>query len=63
MHTYFHVPGISTTSIAGLKDLTFDDKGPVVQNIVSLMLSLSPQFINYYLTSKAHILLFFVEKM
>ena len=26
MHTYFHVPDILTTSIAGLKGLTFDDK-------------------------------------
>ena len=40
-----------------------DDLGPVVQNFVSLMLSLIPQFVNYILTSKANTLLFFVDKM
>ena len=39
------------------------DLGPVVQNFVSLTLSLSPQFVNCILTSKANTLLFFVEKM
>ena len=38
-------------------------QGPVVQNFVSLTMSLSPQFANYITTSKANILLFFVEKM
>ena len=38
------------------------DLGPVVKNFVSLMLSLSPQFVNYISTSKANTLLFFVEK-
>ena len=38
-------------------------RGPVVQNFVSLTLSLSPQFVNYISTSKANTLLFFVEKM
>ena len=37
--------------------------GPVVQNFVSLTLSLSPQFVKYISTSKANTLLFFVEKM
>ena len=37
--------------------------GPVVQNFVSLMLSLSPKFVNYISTSKANTLLFFVEKI
>ena len=36
--------------------------GPVVQNFVSLTLSLSPQFFNYISTSKANTLLFLVEK-
>ena len=35
--------------------------GPVVQNFDCLTLSLSPQFVNYILTSKANTLLFFVE--
>ena len=39
------------------------DLGPVVQNFVSLTLSLSPQPVNYISTSKANTLLFFVEKM
>ena len=38
-------------------------QGPVVQNFVSLTMSLSPQFVNCILTSKANTLLFFVEKM
>ena len=38
-------------------------QGSVVQNFVSLTLSLSPQFVNYISTSKANTLLFFVEKM
>ena len=37
--------------------------GPVVQNFVSLTLSLSPQFVNYLSTSKANTLLVFVDKM
>ena len=39
-------------------------QGPVVQNFVSLTLSLSPQFVNYTCisTSKANTLLFLVEK-
>ena len=37
--------------------------GPVIQNVVSLTLSLSPQFVNYISTSKANTVLFFVEKM
>ena len=37
-------------------------QGPVVQIIVSLTLSLSPQFVNCIMTSKANTLLFFVEK-
>ena len=40
----------------------FNFLGPVVQNFVSLTLSLSPQFVYYILTSKANTLLFFVEK-
>ena len=39
------------------------DPGPVVQNFVSLMLSLGPQPVNYISTSKANTLLFFIEKM
>ena len=35
---------------------------PVVQNFVSLTLSLSPQFVNYISNSKANTLLFFVEQ-
>ena len=38
-------------------------QGPVVQNFVGLKLSFSPQFVNYISTSKANMLLFFVEKM
>ena len=38
-------------------------QGPVVQNFVSLMPSLSLQFVNYISTSKANTLLFFVDKM
>ena len=37
--------------------------GPVVQSFDSLKLSLSPQFVNYFSTSKANTLLFFVENM
>ena len=37
--------------------------GPVVQNFVSLMLSLSPEFVNNISTSKANSLLSFVDKM
>ena len=37
--------------------------GPIVLNLGSLTLSLSPQFVNYILTSKANTLLFFVEKI
>ena len=37
-------------------------QGQVVQNFVTLALSLSPQFVNYILTSKANTLLYFVEK-
>ena len=36
--------------------------GPVVQNFVSLMLSLSPEFVNYILTSEANTLLFLLKK-
>ena len=36
---------------------------PVVQIFISLTLSLSPQFVNYISTSKAHTQSFFVEKM
>ena len=38
-------------------------QGPVVQNLVSLLLSLSPQLANYISASKANTSLFFVEKM
>ena len=38
-------------------------QGPVVQNVVSLTLSLSPPFVNYISTTKANTLLFFVDKM
>ena len=43
------------------KDVSFVkiNLGPVVQNFVSLMLSLSPEFVNYISTSKANTLLFF----
>ena len=37
--------------------------GPVVQSFVSLKLLLSPQFVNYFWTSKANTLSFFVENM
>ena len=33
--------------------------GPVVQNFISLSLSLSPQFVNYISTSKANTVIFF----
>ena len=47
-----------------MKVLTWSiNKGPVVQNFVSLTLSLSPPFVNYISTSKANTLLFFVDKM
>ena len=36
---------------------------PVVHNFVRLMLSLSPQFVNYISTPKANTLLFFVENI
>ena len=36
--------------------------GPVVQNFVSLTLSLNPQIVNHITTSKANTLLFVVEK-
>ena len=39
------------------------NQGPVIQNFVSLMLLLIPQFVNYISTSKANTLLFFVDKM
>ena len=35
---------------------------PVVQNFISLTLSLSPQFVNYISTSKANTLLFLLIK-
>ena len=38
-------------------------QGPVVQNFISLTLSLSPHFVNCISTSKANTLLLFVEKM
>ena len=40
-----------------------DILGIVVQNFVSLTLSLSPQLVNYISISKANALLFFVEKI
>ena len=42
--------------------LSVIDLGPVVQNSISLTLSLRPQFVNYISTSKANTVLFFVEK-
>ena len=41
----------------------FNNQGPVVQNFISLTLSLYPQFVNYISTSKANTLLLFVEKI
>ena len=43
--------------------LTLIHQRPVVQNFVSLTLSLSPLFVNFISTSKANTLLFCVEKM
>ena len=39
------------------------NQGPVVQNFVSLTLSLSPQFANYISTSKANTLLFLLTNV
>ena len=36
--------------------------GPVVKNFVSLMMPLSPPYVNYTLTSKANTLLFLLKK-
>ena len=44
----------------GIEAMSPQILGPVVQNFVSLTLSLSLQFVNYISTSKANTLLFFV---
>ena len=59
-------PGMNKAQLSDVrqvKTFKFENLGPVVQNFDSLMLSLSPQLVNYISTSKANTLLFFVEKM
>ena len=45
------------------KSVTIEDLGLVLQNFVSLTLSLSPQFVNYVSISKASTMLFFQQKI
>ena len=64
-HIYFEKPGRHNSSATepGALFHTGRVQGPVVQNFVSLTLSLSPQFVNYISTLKANTLSFFVETM